>query len=172
MSIDEATIVDNTRAASSNAMSIDEAITVDNAGAPTSNAMSIDEAVTVDNAGAPTSNAMSIDEAATVEKAGAGSDSSGLKDNKDLFSNEAQSKVSDVSQLGNQEPEAESFLRGVVCNDKWQELISKWLAFEKDYPIKGVFLSFYFMVVSSGTNDMAVHRTYQLRVGRRKLHGG
>lgn len=91
---------------------------------PSSNAMSIDTAI-VDNAGA-----------------GAGADSSAPKENQDLTANEAQSVVSDGSQIANQEPEAEAFLRGITIESKWQELISKWLAFEKDYPIKGVYFSF------------------------------
>jgi hypothetical protein len=82
-------------------------------------------------------------------------------------------KVSDGSQLANLELEAESFLRGITNEVKWQELVSKWLAFEKDYPTRGVIFLF-FNVVSFGANDMlmVLNRSYQLRVARRKLHGG
>jgi hypothetical protein len=147
-------------------MSIDKA-TVDNACAPASDAMSIDNArapasnttnaTSIDNTCAPASNATnatSIDKA-IVDKAGAGvgSDSSALKDIQDLIPDKTQSKVSDNSQFANQELEAESFLRGISNEVKWQELILKWLAFEKDYPIKGVIFLF-FNVVSFGGNDM------------------
>ena len=62
---------------------------------------------------------------------------------KDLTASEIQlanSKSSKRSAIANQEPEVEFFLCGIMDQLKWQELISKWLAFEKDYPIKGVFL--------------------------------
>jgi hypothetical protein len=164
MSIDKAT-VDNACTPASNDMSIDNA-TVDNAcaPAPASNAMSIinpcapaSNAMSINNPCAPASNAMSINnpcapainatsiDKAIIDKAGAsvGSDSSALKDIQDLIANEAQSKVSDGSQFSNHELEAESFLQGITnIVVKWQELISKWLAFEKDYPIKGVIFSF------------------------------
>ena len=124
-SIDKAT-VDNTGMPASNAMSIDKATVEDNA-----IAISIDKAMVEDNAGTPVSNAMSVDEA-IVDKPGAeaGSDSS------------EPNKGSDGSQCANQEVEAESFLRGISIEETWQELISKWLAFEKDHPFKGVMFSF------------------------------
>ena len=124
-SIDKAT-VDNAGMPASNAMSIDKATVEDNA-----IAMSIDKATVEDNTGTPVSNAMSVDEA-IVDKpsAEAGSDSS------------EPNKGSDGSQCANQEVEAESFLRGISIEETWQELISKWLAFEKDHPFKGVMFSF------------------------------
>ena len=85
--------------------------------------------------------AMSIDNAIT-DNAGAGADGTALKET-DLSANDAHSKVSsEDSPIANQELEAESFLRGITEQVKWQELISKWLAFEKNYQIKGVFLFF------------------------------
>ena len=152
MSIDKAT-VDNTYAPASDAMSIDKA-TVHNASAPASDAMSIDNtsapasnttnAMSIDNASAPASNATNSTSignicapafinATSIEKAIV--DKSGAE-------TKTQSKVSDGSQFANLELEAESFLRGITIEVKWQELISKWLAFEKDYPIRGVIFSF------------------------------
>ena len=138
-SIDKAT-VDNAGMPASNAMSIDKATVEDNAIAMSIDkatvednaiAISIDKATVEDNAGTPVSNAMSVDEA-IVDKpsAEAGSDSS------------EPNKGSDGSQCANQEVEAESFLRGISIEETWQELISKWLAFEKDHPFKGVMFSF------------------------------
>ena len=69
-----------------------------------------------------------------------------------------------------EEPEAEFFLRGITDQLKWQELISKWLAFEKDHPIKGVLLVFF--ILASFCANVVVSRTYPLRAARRKLHGG
>ena len=124
-SIDKAT-VNNAGMPASNAMSIDKATVEDNA-----IAISIDKATVEDNAGTPVSNAMSVNEA-IVDKpsAEAGSDSS------------EPNKGSDGSQCANQEVEAESFLRGISIEETWQELILKWLAFEKDHPFKGVMFSF------------------------------
>ena len=106
----------------SNAMSINK-VTLDNACTPGSDTMSID------NASAPASNATPINKA-IIDKSGTG------------VANETQSKVRDGLQFANQELEEESFLCGITNEVKWQELISKWVAFEKDYPIKGVIFSF------------------------------
>lgn len=124
MSIDKAT-VDNACAPASDAMSIDNTsapASIDNASAPASHATN---STSIGNTCAPAFNATSI-EKAIVDKSGA----------------KTQSKVSDGSQFANLELEAESFLRGITNEVKWQELVSKWLAFEKDYPIRGVFFSF------------------------------
>ena len=61
---------------------------------------------------------------------------------KDLTAKEIQladSKSSEGLATTNQEQEVEIFLHGITDQLKWQELVSKWLAFERDYPIKGVF---------------------------------
>jgi hypothetical protein len=91
-----------------------------------------------------------LDSATTVpENAGADTSSANGKEDvemKDLTTSEIQladSKSGEGSVIANQEPEAELFLRGITDQLKWQELVSKWLAFEKDYPIKGVFSFFY-----------------------------
>ena len=73
----------------------------------------------------------------------AGADGSAGRDveMKDLNANEiqsAESKSGEDASNANQEPEVESFLRGVTDQLKWQDLVSKWLAFERDHPIKGV----------------------------------
>ena len=78
----------------------------------------------------------------------AGADGSTRRDIEmnDLNANNIQSakfKSGEDAKNANQEPEVESFLRGITDHLKWQELVSKWLAFERDHPIKGVFYFLY-----------------------------
>ena len=88
----------------------------------------------------------------------------------DSTANETHSKSGEDLLIANQDLEVELFLRGITDQHMWQDLISKWLAFESDYPIKGVLL-FNFVFVSFDAN-VIVSRTYQLLAARRKLHGG
>jgi hypothetical protein len=81
------------------------------------------------------------------------------------------SKSGEGSAIANPEPEVECFLRGITHQLKWQELVSKWLAFEKDYPIKGVFSFFLIILVTFGVK-VIVSRTYPLQRAQRKLPGG
>ena len=110
-----------------------------------------------------------LDSATTVPD----DDEAGDVEMKDLTASEIQlpaSKSSEGSAIANQE-EVEFFLRRITDQLKWQELISKWLAFEKDYPIKGVFIYFFIILVMFSTN-VIVSRTYPLRAAQRKLPGG
>jgi hypothetical protein len=104
----------------------------------------------------------------------AGADGSAGRDveMKDLNANEiqsAESKSGEDALTANQEPEVESFLHGVTDQLKWQDLISKWLAFERDHPIKGV--KIFFILISSYANVIA-YRSYLLWAAQRKSHGG
>jgi hypothetical protein len=81
------------------------------------------------------------------------------------------SKSSGGSAITNPEPEVESFLRGITDQLKWQELVSKWLALEKDYPIKGVCPFLLVILVTFGGN-VSVSRTYPLGAAQRKWPGG
>jgi hypothetical protein len=90
-------------------------------------------------------NSMTIGPAMSIDKAvpdNAGDNSVKDVEMKDLTANETQSKSADDLSIANQEFEADLFLRGITDQLKWQELVSKWQAFENDYPIKGVLLLF------------------------------
>lgn len=71
----------------------------------------------------------------------------------------ADSKSSEGSAITNQEPEVELFLRGITDQIKWQQLVSKWLAFEKDYPIKGVCINIIFIIVVTFRANVIISRT-------------
>ena len=89
----------------------------------------------------PTPNAVSINKA-IPENAGANTHAG--EDGNDVEMNEVRSKSGEDLPIANQDVEVEFFLHGITDQFKWQELVSKWLAFENDYPIKGVFFFFPF----------------------------
>ena len=63
---------------------------------------------------------------------------------KDVTANETQLKSADDLPIANQDLEVDLFLHGITDHVKWRELVSKWQAFENDYPIKGVLYFFLF----------------------------
>ena len=90
----------------------------------------------------PALNAGLIDKS-TPDNAGDNSGKDGKEvEMKDPTANETQSKSGEDPPIANQDLEVELFLHGITDQLKWQELVSKWRAFENDYQIKGVFIFF------------------------------
>ena len=89
----------------------------------------------------PAPNAESIDKAVPDD---AGDISVKDVEMKDLTANETQLKSADDLTIANQDLEVDLFLHGITDQLKWRELVSKWQAFENDYPIKGVLFFFSF----------------------------
>lgn len=93
------------------------------------------------NSLSPAPNAESIDKAVPDD---AGDISVKDVEMKDLTANETQLKSADDLTIANQDLEVDLFLHGITDQLKWRELVSKWQAFENDYPIKGVLFFFSF----------------------------